>query len=391
MLKINKRIKGVVINLALALATIVVFLVLLEIGLRWFYPQPLNPSFIPLTDRGTFAEYDPVLGWKLKPNVEGDFFSGDFITTVKNNKQGLRMGREIGIEKSKYRIAIIGDSAVWGFGVNDQDRISEQLEKKLEGVEVINFGVSGYGTGQYYLQLNRTVLKFKPDMVISVFYANDLLDLGSSIRYGYPKPVFELSDDGLELTNVPVPKREALGEASFSSLLKINFYLSHKFHTFVFFKPVLHRLYLLVRKPSAVVPYYIDILMKNYSEDYEEYKEINNKLYCQMSTMLKQRNISFVLVNLPYKTHILTNELKNLVKFYKINENEIDIKKPSIMLNNLSRNCNFNFIDLYPYFEQYDGKRDLYFRFDEHLTPLGNDYAADILSRELEKKNIIKK
>ena len=74
----------------------------------------------------------------------------------------------------------------------------------------------------------KTVLKFNPDLVMVVFYANDLLDLGSSIRYGYSKPLFRLSDDGdIELTNVPVPKREIWSkEIDYSALLKINFFLS---------------------------------------------------------------------------------------------------------------------------------------------------------------------
>ena len=72
MLKI--KVKRVIINLALLFITIILFIALLEIFLRIFYPQPLNPTFIPTHERDTFTEYDETLGWKLKPNYGGDIF-----------------------------------------------------------------------------------------------------------------------------------------------------------------------------------------------------------------------------------------------------------------------------------------------------------------------------
>ena len=152
-LQLINKIKRIYIGFIISLATIIVWLIIFEIALRIFYPQSLSPSFSPTNDRGTFTEYDPLLGWRLKPNAEGNFFSGEFQTFIKNNEQGLRMNRTISLKKSKFRIAFLGDSNVWGFGICDKDRMSEQLEKMLNNTEVLNFGVSGYGTYQYYLYL----------------------------------------------------------------------------------------------------------------------------------------------------------------------------------------------------------------------------------------------
>lgn len=382
--------KKIIVNLALLISTITIFLIFLEISLRLFYPQNLNPSFLPTTNLGTFSEYNSILGWKLKPNAEGYLFSGEFKTYVKNNAQGLRMSRNVLQQKSKYRIAFLGDSFMWGFGVEESERISENLERQLKNVEVLNFGVSGYGSDQEYLQLNNTVLKFQPNMVVLEFYANDLEDAGNNMRYGYQKPLFKLKNNILELTNVPVPKREEWEDKTYSTLTKINLYLSHKSHAFVFFKPLLREINEIISHKRLPEVDTISVIRKNYSEDYQQYKQLNDKLYCEMSNILRQRNITFVVVNFPPKGYISQKLLKNGLKKYKISEDDIDLNKISKMLSNLSQNCKFYFVDIYPYFRDYKDKEKLYFKIDAHWSKEGHKYASEILFKKLKEYRLVK-
>jgi len=384
--------KKIIANLTLLAATIIAFIVFLEIALRLFYPQNLNPEFLPTTNLGTFSEYDQILGWKLKPGAEGYLFSGEFKTYVKNNAQGMRMSRNITQQKSKYRIAVLGDSMIWGFGVEESDRVSENLERQLKNAEVLNFGVSGYGTDQEYLQLNKTVLKFQPDMVIIAFYANDLEDAGNSIRYDYPKPLFKLKNNTLELTNVPVPKRENWEDRTYPISTKINLYLSHKSHAFVFFKPLFREINSILSPRKRVLPEpdTVAIIKKNYSEDYQRYEKLNDKLYCEISNVLRQRNTTFVVFNIPAKGHIFPKLLRNGLDKYHINEDDIDINKTSKMLYNLSQNCGFYFIDFYPYFRNYKEKEKLYFKIDAHWSKEGHKYASEILFKKLKEYGLVK-
>ena len=55
------------------------------------------------------------------------------------------------------------------------------------------------------------------------------------------------------------------------------------------------------------------------------------------------------------------------------------------MLLNLSKECGFKLVDLYPYFRDYENKENLYYKYDVHLTPLGNQYAAEIVSKQISK------
>ena len=50
------------------------------------------------------------------------------------------------------------------------------LEGSARDLEVINAGVGAYGTVQEYLYLREEGLRFDPDLVLLMFYANDLVD-----------------------------------------------------------------------------------------------------------------------------------------------------------------------------------------------------------------------
>lgn len=81
-----------------------------------------------------------------------------------------------------FRIACLGDSHTFGFGVADHETWPVVLEEflgesgspgDLPRVEVLNAGVGGYDTLQEALFLERSVLAFEPDLVLLQYYLND--------------------------------------------------------------------------------------------------------------------------------------------------------------------------------------------------------------------------
>ena len=379
-----KSSKKIFIGISVSVITIIVWLAIFEIFLRFFYPQSLSPDFLPTIDRDTFSEYDSVLGWSLKPNAEGSFFSGEFNIRIKNNGQGLRINHTINPKKSKFRIAFLGDSNVWGFGVEDKNRMSEQMEKMLGNIEVINFGVSGYGTDQYYLSLNKSVLKYDPDMVITTFYPNDLIESGNSINHGYPKPYFNMTQKGLVLTNVPVPRIANWSDRKYPFMIKINFFLSHTSHAYALMKPLLKKIYNDFKDPGTITPYWIEMIRVPMIKEYENYFDLNGRIYCKMSDELKQRNISLVVVNIPHRSYLIQKELKTQLKDYHVSQDSIDIQRPISLMENLSRKCGFKFIDIYQYFRSYHDATKFYYAVDEHLNTNGHKKVAEILAENLE-------
>lgn len=103
-----------------------------------------------------------------------------FITkegvTYKTNKKGLR-GTEYSYEKPSdvHRILMLGDSYLFGWGLNLDDTLPVILEKCLnKKYEVINAGIYGYNTVQEIEYLKREGIRYNPDVVIIYFVMNDI-------------------------------------------------------------------------------------------------------------------------------------------------------------------------------------------------------------------------
>jgi hypothetical protein len=132
-----------------------------------------------------FYQPDQSRGYSLRPNMEGRYRKeGDALVRI--NSDGLR-DREHAMTKppGTIRIAVIGDSYPEAFPVPMPDAFWSIMEKKLQQcgafggrpIEVINFGVSGYGTAQELITLREHVWQYAPDIVmLAVTTNNDVSD-----------------------------------------------------------------------------------------------------------------------------------------------------------------------------------------------------------------------
>ena len=141
---------------------------------------------------------DQVRGWSLIPNVTG-------VT----NSRGLR-DRERAPEKGAgtFRIAVLGDSMAEGVQVKLEETFPLVLEAMIDPkacfgtdrIEVINFAVQGYGTGQQYLTLDQKVWAYDPDLVLlAAFPGNDVRDNDGSLKGLAYLPFYHLDEGALVL------------------------------------------------------------------------------------------------------------------------------------------------------------------------------------------------
>jgi hypothetical protein len=156
-------------------------------------------------ETGHYYLYDPTLGWRNVPNWTAT--THGYRLSI--NSRGLR-DREHSYKKPPgvRRVLVLGDSFAWGYGVGDRNIFPEVLERRFESSgrnwQVINTGVSGWGTDQQYLFLKSEGFRYEPDVVVLAFYLiNDPREVTVSDVYGLSKPVF--LDTNLTLGNVPVP------------------------------------------------------------------------------------------------------------------------------------------------------------------------------------------
>jgi hypothetical protein len=193
-------------NAGIALAALALGLALAEAGLRLFFPQPLAERYGSPAAGGPLVAIDKELGWTLRENVTGVSSDEPWQADLATNSFGFRDVNHGEKATGVTRVAVLGDSFVFGSGVKQDEPVTRRLAALLgPSFEVISLGVPGYGTDQALLTLRRWGRRLSPDIVLAGFFWNDVMENASAEMYGMKKPRFVLAGDSLAL----VPPGEA--------------------------------------------------------------------------------------------------------------------------------------------------------------------------------------
>lgn len=161
--------------------------------------------------RTEYTIYDRDLGWTIKP--------GGKSPLERANSQGIRADREYSLQPppGKTRIAAFGDSFTHASHVANPDTWEEVIGREDASLEVLNFGVGGYGLDQAFLRYLHEGHRYQPHIVLIGYMTDDLDRHISSFRpfaqplTGMPlaKPRFLLDGDRLALAPNPMQSVEA--------------------------------------------------------------------------------------------------------------------------------------------------------------------------------------
>jgi hypothetical protein len=151
--------------------------------------------------------------WAL-PSQRVFFESSCFsVPDIHINRFGMR-DREWELEASGRRIALVGDSMTQGLQVADTQTVSRRLEALMDPPgEAMNFGVSSTGTSGQLLLYRRLVRRFRPDVVVLMFFAkNDVTDNHPTLKRRFDPYMAEVSpylvlDEAGWLKEEPLPGR----------------------------------------------------------------------------------------------------------------------------------------------------------------------------------------
>ncbi len=137
-------------------------------------------------DGGAFAHLnlyvaDPVLGVRLAPGgTERVRLGGGAVTSVRINAEGYR-GADWGPARAD-EIVILGDSQVFGLGVEEHQTFSAVVAARL-GRPVRDAGVPTYGPPEYLAVLDELLAARAPkEVVLVVNFANDVFELDTPNR-----------------------------------------------------------------------------------------------------------------------------------------------------------------------------------------------------------------
>lgn len=151
-----------------------------------------------------FHERDDTVGLTLRPHARG-WYTEEGRAYVEVNSAGMRdIERPRAKAPGTLRIAVIGDSYTEAIQVAREDAFPARLEKHLGAcagsVEVLNFGVSGFGTAQQLLTLRKKVWDFAPDIVLLAFFpSNDVMNNSRELEPDKLRPFFVVQDGRLAL------------------------------------------------------------------------------------------------------------------------------------------------------------------------------------------------
>jgi len=171
--------KNALINFGLLIVSFIIIALALEVLIR---------IFNPMQDSMKWFKSSKSYGYELKKNFSQNYkyleSSNEFVMRVKTNSFGHRY-KEYDTSKfsnDKYKkIMLLGDSFIFGHGVNMEDHMAHILDsllmiEKNEGFVVINAGVGGWGTIQQVNYAIDNFTLFNPDFIFMFFCANDPLD-----------------------------------------------------------------------------------------------------------------------------------------------------------------------------------------------------------------------
>lgn len=160
----------------------------------------------------------PDTGANHLPGAAGRFTS-EGESWVEINSFGMR-DREHTLAKppGHYRIALLGDSYSAAMQVDLHETfwwIAQEALRNCEALggrepELLNFGVSGFGTAQELVSLRTRALRFDPDLVMLLFVPNDVHNNDRELEGDPMRPYFVLRDGELELDDAFLREPEYL-------------------------------------------------------------------------------------------------------------------------------------------------------------------------------------
>jgi len=203
-------IRGLLVRLALVSASSAAAIVLAEVALRFTAHRLVGEG--EWLEVGTvFRHDDPPMGFSLEPNstrlsVKG----GAYVIRDRINAQGMR-DVEHRLEKPEgvKRVLVLGDSFMYGDGVEQEESMPRRLAAMTPQVAVINAGVRAWNLDQEYLYYKARGRRYGADLVILAFFINDLIRDPSYVARdgsgGLPE-AYERTPEALKLQRDEAPR-----------------------------------------------------------------------------------------------------------------------------------------------------------------------------------------
>ena len=402
------------------LASLLISIVVTEGFLRLsFYHSLVLPTKYSWT---SLKEPHRERGWSLLPNRSTFFETRDYAVHERTNSKGLRDVEHSYIpDPEVFRIIVLGDSYMEAYQVEFEESLPCLLQQNLahQNVEVINFGISGYGTTQELIYLKEEGLKYKPDLVVLAFAPqNDLRNNSreleallwgeetiktfgrpfakidrSTEKLVYVKPDFERSKRWV------VQQRATMRKLARQRSMRDRLIISKLFVDNL--RPLLNRKYEKLQwDPNIFLGSYLetfdpesgsgDISIKQYESKWNDAWKVGERLILEMNNLAKNNGAEFVLMMVAEVWQADQRVFGKLKKQYP--RLEFDMTKPNRRILDFCRTNKIRVLDLVPSFREVISSNEqlLFHQIEDfHWNAAGHHVATDSLVQYLELNKLL--
>ena len=311
-------------------------------------------------------------------------FSSRFGHKIVTNSAGMRdHEHELTKPPGVFRILVLGDSFMEANQVKFEDAFASVLEQRLkEGarrpVEVINAGVSGWGTDDELTYFTRRGIKYRPDLILVAMTLHN--DVSDNLREEY----HEFRNGRIEQRPVTL-----MSWGSFA-ILKVKEWMASHSHIY---QVVLRakRANWVSTEAQNLESHVGSLLRRVPSDRIRAGWEMTRQLLQKMSQAADTINAPVVVMLLPLSVQVYPETAKDFLASSGLKQTDIDLFKPQEMMKAIGEDIGVSIIDLFPVLRDTKAKCNcaLFVQGDGHWNKLGHQIAAEETARDLMRAGLI--
>jgi hypothetical protein len=353
------------LNGILVLVSLAAALALTEVTVRFVAPQPTGLSH---QDRYGLAMHYPGITRYL-PQYGHD---------VSFNSIGMR-DREHVVEKPAgvFRVLLLGDSFMEALQVPFEASLPSLLERGLvertgRRVEVVNAGVSGWGTDDELRYLTRYGLRYQPDLVLVAMTLHN--DISDNLREEW-----HTLRDGVLVEQPVVPMSSLRYKTA-----QLKAFIATHFQLYQLWRKVRHRgeIRQIGRQLNSHV---VQLFHEPTPEKIAIGVELTDHLLAAIRDTTRASGGHVAVVLLPLKYQLSDSTFARFVQSAGMPAQAMQIGKPQQMITRITDSLGIPVIDLLPRFRHWtaDSAAPLYLEWDGHWNEAGHRLAAEVVTEGL--------
>lgn len=365
----GKRLRRGLVNLAVAGISLMLALMIAEVGIRLVAPQQLI-----VIRPGMWLPRDTV-GYIFHPNLRTIINTGERTVGFWTDPQGFRIGRN-GRSEEQAQVLLMGDSFMAALQVEHEQSFAGIAETRLPErigypIAIRNGAVSGWGPSEYYFRTKQLLREDRFEAVVVLFFVgNDAVD-----RLPEPKPAI----DPLVMTHFRLPRNLRPREWVDALIRPFNDVMEGHSHLYVFlknrFKTTLMRL--------GLSPEYFPVEFLR-SEANSPRWAITGEIARQIADVGAARGTPTLFVLGPAKFQVDAGVFGQHLSAFRVDSADVDLDQPSRRLLASFRTQGVMVLDVLPDFRAaHASGQHLFGTVDRHLSRQGHQLLWDLVQPAL--------